>query len=386
MTKHKYALQHFKGMNTRHKCPSCQNHKKTFALYIDVDTEEPLHEDVGRCNRESNCAYHYTPKQYFQDNNISMDQTQPKSNILRPETPKLKAVSFIPADILKASLKAYSTNYFVQFLNNRFGIKITDGLIERYFIGTSKHWNGATVFWQIDENGKIRTGKIMLYSASNGKRAKEPDNLIYWAHKALKQPDFELQQCLYGEHLLSDKTKPVAIVESEKTAIIASLYLPEFIWLACGGKDGLQFEKMNVLKGRKVVLFPDLNGFEKWRKKAKEFSDIANFTVSEMLEKNASEAEKKEGFDLADYLLRFPLGEFINNESKPVEPEKSLQQLPEPKKIVSQIRQPEKYIQKSWELQQLELENYWNDIKPMIEPFMIAYKEHKISKQLETPN
>jgi len=56
----------------------------------------------------------------------------------------------------------------------------------------------------------------MLYSPTTGKRVKEPFNHITWVHKALKQPDFNLKQCLFGEHLLQDKTKPVAIVESEK--------------------------------------------------------------------------------------------------------------------------------------------------------------------------
>lgn len=76
-------------------------------------------------------------------------------------------------------------------------------------------------------------------------------------------PDFELKQCLFGEHLLRDKAKPIAIVESEKTAIIASVYLPQFIWLAVGSLTNLNAEKCSVLKGRTVTLFPDLNGFEK---------------------------------------------------------------------------------------------------------------------------
>jgi hypothetical protein len=67
---------------------------------------------------------------------------------------------------------------------------------------------------------------------------------------------------LFGEHLLIDKTKPVAIVESEKTAVIASVYLPQFIWVAVGSLTNLNAEKCNVLKGRTVTLFPDLNGFD----------------------------------------------------------------------------------------------------------------------------
>ncbi len=42
---------------------------------------------------------------------------------------------------------------------------------------------------------------------------------------------------LFGEHLLPmNRGKPVAIVESEKTALVAAYYLPEYVWLASGGK------------------------------------------------------------------------------------------------------------------------------------------------------
>jgi len=44
---------------------------------------------------------------------------------------------------------------------------------------------------------------------------------IDWAHKALKLGNLSLNQCLFGEHLLNEyRNKPVAIIKSEKTAII----------------------------------------------------------------------------------------------------------------------------------------------------------------------
>lgn len=33
----------------------------------------------------------------------------------------------------------------------------------RYRIGTNNHWPNATIFWQIDQQQKVHTGKIMLY-------------------------------------------------------------------------------------------------------------------------------------------------------------------------------------------------------------------------------
>ena len=315
-TAHKYILEPYKGMNTRYRCPSCQHKDKTYSLYIDTETGEYIHLTVGRCNRESNCGYHHTPRQYFQDNNIPFDTPQFKAYKPLPVKPQPKPISSIPSEKLKASLKAYVSNHFVTYLIDLFGAEVTNDLVEKYFIGTSKHWDGASVFWQIDSQGKVRTGKIMLYSPSTGKRVKEPFSHISWVHTRLYQPDFELEQCFFGEHLLGEKPMPVAIVESEKTAIIASAYLPEFIWLAAGSSDGLNASKCSVLKGRNVTLFPDLNAFDKWKRKAEEFSQIGNFQVSDLLEKKATEMEKRKGLDITDYLERFSLNEYLKGESR----------------------------------------------------------------------
>jgi hypothetical protein len=344
-------------MNTRYRCPTCQQRDKTFSLYIDTETGEHIHPTVGRCNRESKCGHHYTPKQYFQDNNISFDTPQPKAYKPRTVTPPQKPVSFIPVEVFKASLKAHETNHFVKFLINLFGAEVASQLVSRYFIATSKHWNGATVFWQIDTKGKVRAGKIMLYSPTTGKRIKEPFNHINWVHKAIKKPEFELRQCLFGEHLLIDKTKPVAIVESEKTAIIASVYLPAFIWVAVGSLSNLNAEKCSILKGRTVILFPDLKAFDKWNRKAKELSHLATFAVSDLLERKANEAEKKQGFDLADYLIKFDYKAFALPEPEATEPPPAVQLLVEAKPL-EQHEQPKP---ESWEQDIFELEIYFAD-------------------------
>ena len=369
MSEHKYILEPYKGMNTRYRCPAPNCGKgKTFSLYIDTETGEHIHPTVGRCNRESNCGHHYTPKQYFQDNNISFDTHQPKAYKLRPVTPQPKPVSFIPVEVFKASLKAHETNHFVQFLINLFGVEVASQLVSRYFIAASKYWEGATVFWQIDTKGNIRTGKIMLYSPTTGKRVKEPFNHINWVHKALKQLEFELKQCLFGEHLLIDKTKPVALVESEKTAVIASVYLPQFIWVAVGSLTNLNAEKCSILKGRTVTLFPDLKGFEKWNNKAKELSHLATFTVSDLLERKASEAEKKQGFDLADYLIKYDYKEFAMPEPEANEPPPAVKPLVEVKpfeqpETVYYFSKPEQPKPESWEQDIAELENYFAGIE-----------------------
>lgn len=382
MNEHQYILQPYKGMKTRYRCPECNHKDKTFVRYISLETSEHLAPSVGRCNRETNCGYHYTPKQYFQDNNMPQrDITKPNIFIARARVRartgsqiQVKEPSFIHTDLFKKSLKEYEINCFIQYLGTWFSSEITTGLISRYFIGSSKRWKGATVFWQIDISGNIRTGKIMLYSPNTGKRVKEPFNHIDWVHSALKQPEFELKQCLFGEHLINqNKFKPIAVVESEKTAVIASVYLPQFIWLAVGSLTNLNAEKCSALKGRTVTLFPDLNGFDKWSSKAKELSDLALFFVSDLLERKATEAERQQGLDLADYLTKFDYKAF-NIPPRPhlsaVQPLLKLNPV-EPKKPVYYSSKPKPQKTESWERDIKDLENYFAGIKMPTQPIKL---------------
>lgn len=312
---HLYILQSYNGINSRYRCPACNSNTKTFSRYINTQTGEQISNHVGRCSRECKCVYHYTPKQYFQDNNISIPTIQQQT--FKQLAPKAKIIaihptSFIKVSTFKQSLKAYEGNNFVQYLLQLFGSAVTLKLISIYFIGSSNHWKGATVFWQIDKHGKIRTGKIMLYNIVSGKRVKEPFNHITWVHKLTNQSNYQLSQCFFGEHLLNNNTKPIAIVESEKTVIIASIYLPQFTWLASGSLNNLTPQKCSILKGHPITLFPDLNVYEKWVIKAKELAHITKFTVSNLLETKATQQEKELGLDLADYLVRFNYLDFIS--------------------------------------------------------------------------
>jgi len=308
MSDHRYKLEPYKGMNTRYTCPAC-DHIRTFSRYIDTETGDHLATYVGRCERLDNCGYHFTPKQYFEAN---PDQKREPVTIFKPIPKLIKPFSVIPAELFKTSLQHYHQNNFIQYLISLFGEQVTASLIAKYFIGTSKHWPGSTIFWQIDILGRIRSGKIMLYHSDTGKRVKNPYPHITWVHKILNLNDYELKQCFFGEHLLTrDPRRPIGIVESEKTAIIATGYMPNLIWLAAGNKEGLtSIDKCKVLQGRKVTLFPDLNAFKLWADKARPLSAIASVRVSDLLETKATIEEKQNGLDLADYLIRFHLQDF----------------------------------------------------------------------------
>jgi len=162
-------------------------------------------------------------------------------------------------------------------------------------------------------------------------RCKDIVPSVYWIHSILNLPNFNLSQCFFGEHLLHDTTKVVAIVESEKTAVIASIYFPNVIWLATGGSNGLDIDKCRCLKGRTVVFFPDAGMFEKWNKKAKELSAICAISVSSLVEKNATEEERRKGFDLADYLEKIPLAAQLEAPQQPtVEPPQPIMETQQP--------------------------------------------------------
>ena len=318
MSNYRFTLEKYCGPASKYDCPQCEN-SKTFTRYIDNVTGKHLDTIVGRCDRLANCGYHYKPKEFFREKNISFSQ----NNLYNPYSPKkpikLKPISFIDKNLFIQTLNNYDSNNFVLFLTNLFNEEIVTTLIRNYYIGTIKNRNNSTIFWQIDINGNIRTGKSIQYNSLTGKRSKDVYSHINWIPNIFNLPKLNFKQCLFGEHLLKDISKPIAIVESEKTAIIASVFFPDFIWLATGGLSNLNADKCSVLKGRKVFLFPDLNGFDRWSAKAKEMANITHFNVSDLLERKASDYEKEQGLDLADYLInRINLQEFsrINNPSQ----------------------------------------------------------------------
>lgn len=307
MDNFRYTLEPYKGMKTRYRCPNC-NKAGQFTRYIDTQTNDHLSDAVGSCSRLIKCGYHYKPKQYFQDNGISFDATVMHKVNTRVKPKSKPKTSFINVEVMHKSKASKRPNYFIDYLVSLFDKNTAYYLAGKYNIGTSKHWQGATVFWQVDKSNNVRSGKIMLYNASNGKRIKEPYNHINWVHKTLKLNSFNLEQCYFGEHLLNDdKSKPIAIVESEKTAIICSIYLPEFIWLACGSANNLNETKTKALKGRNVVLFPDLKCFDLWNDKIPHFTSLATFRTSTLLKDKATETEKEQGLDLADYLPKIKI-------------------------------------------------------------------------------
>lgn len=220
-----------------------------------------------------------------------------------------EAASFIPMDIVNRSLARYDINPLYGFLCGVVGKQETERLFRLYQVGTGKKWGGCTVFWQIDIDGNVRAGKLMGYDKTTGHRIKEPQSQVTWAHSAMHLQDYHLVQCLFGEHLLrSYPATPVALVESEKTALIMAHFMPDMVWLATGGKNGcFNANAMKVLSGRKAILFPDLGATDEWREKSQILTSICSqVIVSNIIEEAATDEQRAAGLDIADFFLMEP--------------------------------------------------------------------------------
>jgi len=289
---YRYTLE--KSSKKKSVCPKCD--KRTLVRFIDNEKGNYLSENYGRCDRENQCGYFLKP-------------SQEKTYFSIVKIPEVIPTSYINSKFMSETEIDYNQNNFVKFLLKHFNVKQVGKVLEIYHIGTSKHRfrhidfpnyrseGGANIFWQIDNKNRVRTGKIMLYNEVSGKRIKEPFNHVNWAHRK----PFNLSQCLFGLHRINiDLNKPIAIVESEKTAIIMSIEAPNYIWLATGSKSNLKEELLQPLKNRIVVLYPDNDSFNDWQKLVNQLKLKGyKIAISDLLE----QMNLKVGSDLADYLI-----------------------------------------------------------------------------------
>lgn len=338
----------------KHPCPQCE--RKTFVRYVDSETGDYLPDHYGRCDREANCSYFLNPYSDGFAKAKESDSLQPFVQHRPNKRPKPieQEPAFIPVEVLNSTLNNYEENIFIQNLLSRvpfpFETADIESIVSMYWLGTISegYRKGAVCFPFIDICGRIRAVQVKQFDTEN--HTTGTDFLHSMLEKqfeatATPKPDWltAYQQnekkvsCLFGEHLLRQHPRnPVALVEAPKTAIYGALYfgLPDseesLLWLAVYNLSSLNLNKCKALHGRRVVLFPDLSqaghAFKGWSEKAKQMeAELPNtkFIVSDLLETNASEEERLNGCDLADYLIRLDWKQFRQNEQAPAESEKS---------------------------------------------------------------
>lgn len=239
-----------------------------------------------------------------------------------------------------------------------------DDVLKAYHVGHARQ--GHTIFWQIDNNGIVHTGKMMLYRP-DGHRDREARYGFDWIHASLARGipkrdehgkilrdeegnviydntvfkhiyDEEKQEAkptLFGLHLL-DRYGPFAtvnIVESEKTALIMSIAYGNHtgqVWMACGGLEMLNRERLKPIieQHRSIVLYPDRDGIDRWRAKLENLRyDRMHLNAEPVLSWWREEDGPKA--DVADVVVRI-----INNAKPTIEP---LISKPNVKKLINNL-------------------------------------------------
>ena len=211
--------------------------------------------------------------------------------------------------------------------------KRVEEVINLYCVGHGK--NGHTIFWQIDEQGLVRTGKMMKYRP-DGHRDKEATWNFDFIHATLRRhrdpvtgettdeppypyphlydPDKqEAQVTFFGLHLLDkwkrkDIEQTVCIVESEKTALLMATAYGNHtmdLWMACGGLEMITRERLQPLidQNRRIILYPDRDGIDKWMAKAEQMH-YSRITVDTEPVTKWWKPEDGEKADIADVVVR----------------------------------------------------------------------------------
>ena len=281
-------------------CPHC-GRKKCFVRYVDTKNGfQYVADDVGKCDHQHSCGYHYKPCDYYHDNQWARENCQ-LSMVNGQLAQPAPLPPFQPLDIGYVTRSHSPRSTFWQWFANvvtitlGIGRNVLQQVYEDYLIGATRR--GDVIFWQVDKQGLVHGGHIMQYHADGHREGYQG-----WTHTRLircgQLPlDWQLYQCLFGEHLLPQRPQAhVCLVESEKTALIMAAMRPDELWLATCGSNGLTTERTACLRGRRVTIFPDSGCFDKWSRQMS-FTTGIDYNVSPRLESYASNT------DLADLVL-----------------------------------------------------------------------------------
>jgi hypothetical protein len=172
----------------------------------------------------------------------------------------------------------------------------SESIFKKYNCGVSP--SGAIQFWYQDQNGQYVNCKQLRYGTDGFHRDKSTNAFFLYSKEDGGT------QCLFGEHLLkSNRTQTVALVESEKSALILSHHFPKYLWLANGGASALKREKALPLAGRSVIIIFDAD--EAGEKGAQRTLDILRSVKAKSTIVNPADlVPLKKGEDLADHVYK----------------------------------------------------------------------------------
>lgn len=250
---------------------------------------------------------------------------------LDPDDPRYSADFILPSMKMVEVCRADNFDFFRPWIEAG---KITEEQMhraaERYYLGKTK--SGQTIFWMIDDMQDPLDARIGDEWISMRLKKRE-DFLKFWRPR----------HCLFGLHLVdsgeiyqgvwpcdrsvyhgdrppdtsalrlpyqgaSPHDTPVAVVESEASAVVLSEIFPESIWMAYATIQHLTPALFAPLEGRTVTIYPRTDPtlsnylfFEDLAVLVRKDYDI-DLTVDSTLEDHASPSQKERCIDILEFL------------------------------------------------------------------------------------
>lgn len=254
------------------------------------------------------------------------------------------APDYLTTEQVRAAQSHAEETALFAWMAQEFGEQAVRFIFGVYKVGASKHTapNGyrAAAFPYIDTAQRVVDCKLFHIDPTTGSR-KTAAPLRSWTDRDGKPQELrsswalaelnadrrrrnlpELNRakwCNFGDHLLPERpTAEVALVESEKSALICALTYPDKIWIAVGSKNNLTPERCKPYIGRTITIFPDRDGYNDkpradghgidkgWRTIARE---LAAAGLSVRIDTTTERHEGKPNDDIADLILRYRHGE-----------------------------------------------------------------------------
>jgi hypothetical protein len=263
-----YSLKKYVSGTKKMPCPACG--KLSFVPYVDA-TGEMIAPTVGRCDHLQSCGYHLTPREWF--------TTHPTE--FKPQPIMMPQPTTPPEVIDLCSVEEWdargSDKYYTDFCGNcaerglrkYFDDEAVHRAVDRYHLQAWSHHHN-TAFPAINQAGRVTDVMIIGYQPNlhrNGICFRYHGTQEWQQEQRQKHLEngFRFSPCLFGEHLLAQSSGTVCLVESQKTAVIGSIYFPEFTWLATCGCEQFKEAMLRPLKGREVYVYPDSGTEQKWQ-------------------------------------------------------------------------------------------------------------------------
>lgn len=219
----------------------------------------------------------------------------PKIERCKKENDVQAEITYLGVEIVEQYMNNFADTNLYKYMTETLRIHqdTVSRQAEMYCIGgiSMPNWqsitNKAVTIPQVDKDGNVVDIRIMAFQP-DGRRVKyknkdgEIIGLMSTARKILQTSGDKAAQPLFGEHLafMQQDFSYIAVVESEKTALIMSCLIPKVLWLATCSMDMITphsaLHKLEPFAHMPIRLIPDRNAVEKWQAIADEHAGAMN--------------------------------------------------------------------------------------------------------------